>query len=143
MPTTQGLRSVIDKANAATEKRVAETFRFMEEQKIRKALAPNEWEKFKHQHIQECATLNQSGQPLQSDAYGVNELTLRNTDTGKSVKFTFNPDMPCVFYDGDDSGHFAFKPSADGMTLQWFHPKYKRVVTIGEIFFETIKYLIS
>jgi hypothetical protein len=142
--SVQGLRSLIDKTNASDEKRAAETFRFMEEQKIRKALAPNEWEKLKDTLIRECITFSQSTEhALLSDTLGINELVLRNARTGKSVKFTYGADMPCVFYEGDERGHFAFRPSADGMTLQWFDPRYNRIITIEDIVFETTKYLIK
>jgi hypothetical protein len=140
----QGIRSLIDEINAADEKRAAETFRFMEEQKIRKALAPNEWDKLKTQLIQKCATFNQSTEhALQSEKRGVNELILRNAGTGKSAKFSYSADVPCVFFEGyDGGGHFGFRPSADGITLQWFDTKRNTATSINDLVFEIIAYLI-
>src|SRR5438132_503889 len=113
--------SIVDAVNADEAKRSAETFRFMEEQKIKKALAPKEWEKLKAQLIQECGKFSQStGHQLQSEPRGLNELKLRNASTGRIAKFTYNADVPCIFFEGyDGGGHFAFRPSADGTLLQW------------------------
>jgi hypothetical protein len=140
----QGLRSLIDKANAATERRAAETFRFMEEQKIRKTLAPSEWETFKGQLIQECASLAQSTEHrIQSETRGANELILKHLATNNTAKFAYNADMPCVFFEGyDGGGHFAFRPSADGMTLQWFDTKRNAPTSINDLVFEIAAYLI-
>jgi len=140
----QGLRLLIDKANAVTERRAAETSRFMKEQKIRKTLAPNEWEKFKAQIIQECATHTESTENrLASEPRGANELILKNLATNKTAKFVYSADMPCVLFEGyDGGGHFAFRPSADGMSVQWFDVKRNGPTSINEIVFEVIAYLI-
>jgi hypothetical protein len=141
----QGLRSIFDKINAADEERAAETFRFMEEQKIRKTLAPIEWEKLKEQLIRECANLTSASTKhvIQAETQGVNELRLKNTSTGKTAKFTYKPEMPCVVFEGfDGGGHFAFRPSADGMTVQWFDTKRNTVTSINDISFEVTAYLI-
>jgi len=138
------LRPLVDAVNADEAKRSAETFRFMEEQKIKKALAPKEWEKLKAQLIQECGKFSQStGHQLQSEPRGLNELKLRNASTGRMAKFTYNADVPCIFFEGyDGGGHFAFRPSADGTLLQWVDTKRNSVTTINELVFEITAYLI-
>jgi hypothetical protein len=117
----QALRSLIDSINADEETRAAETFRFMEEQKIKKALGPALWEDLKTKFEQSCVAIEQSS-PLRLEFLtdGINEITIVNAKNGKTAVLSYNSDVPCVFYrTPKDKGQMTFRVSPDGNAVQF------------------------
>lgn len=117
----QDLRQFIESINTDKENRVAETFRFMEEQKIKKALGPALWEGLKQKLEEFCAATGKSS-PLKLEflTEGINEISIVNTEHGKTALLSYNSDVPCVFYQTPkDKGQMTFRVSPDGNTVQF------------------------
>jgi hypothetical protein len=116
----QGIRPLIDRINADEARRAAETFRFMEEQKIKKALGPALWEDLKAKLEEFCtATEKSSPSKLQFTAEGVYEVSIVNMKDGRTASLEYNTDVPCVFYQTPKSkGQMTFRVSPDGNAVQ-------------------------
>lgn len=111
----QGLRPIIDRINTAEERRAAETFRFMEEQKIRKAYAPRLWDELKQEFKKQCeAVVKSSSVRLLCEENGINELKVSAPKTGSAAVLTLNIDVPCIFYrTPHGNGEIRFGVSVD------------------------------
>jgi phage regulator Rha-like protein len=53
-------RSLIDEINTEDERCFVDNYSFMEEQKIKKALAPAQWEEMKNALAEECTKVSKS-----------------------------------------------------------------------------------
>lgn len=111
----------------------------VEEQKIKNALAAKEWEKLKTHVFAECKKINQSSSvKLGFSAEGINEIVISNSDNGKRASLSYDPDVPCVFYETPmNSGHLAFRVSPDGTAVQFV--RHGATTLIGTIAFDLIK----
>src|SRR5207245_4617690 len=112
----QDLRYLISGIRSKAEKDAVEAFRFMEEQKIKKALAPKLWERLRDRLKKECGDmLNASGVRIVAEEPTINELILTNADNGRQVSLSYGSDVPCIFFEGyNDGGHFGFQISHNG-----------------------------
>jgi len=117
----QDLRSLIDSINAEEETRAAETFRFMEEQKIKKALGPALWEDLKIEFEKSRGAIEKSSSlRLEFVSEGINEISIVNATNGKTAVLSYNSDVPCVFYrTPKDKGQMTFRVSPDGNAIQF------------------------
>jgi hypothetical protein len=117
----QGIRPLIDKINADEAKQAAETFRFMEEQKIKKALGPALWEDLKAKLEEFCTSTGKSSpSKLRFTTEGVYEVSIANERDGRTAFLEYNSDVPCVFYKTPTSkGQMTFRVSPDGNAVQF------------------------
>lgn len=92
----------------------------MEDQKIRKALAPAVWEELKKTLADHCSSIGKvSPVKLECKADGINTFKLANLGDRRQAILTYNPDVPCIFYKTPlDSGPLTFRVSADGTCVQ-------------------------
>ena len=92
-----GIRSLIEQINVDAEIKAAETYRFMEEQKIKKALAPAQWEDLQTSLEDECDKIKASS-PMQLalEKEGIYEFTITNLRNGKAISLRYDPDVPCI-----------------------------------------------
>lgn len=113
------LRGTIEQLNSLDKQRIAETHRFMEEQKIKKGLGPELWEKLAAKIGEFCAAIGESSPAdLTCSAEGIYVLSITNIKNGRSAKLEYNRDVPCIFYKTPSgSGHLAFRVSADGNSV--------------------------
>ena len=111
----------IERLNSEEERRRAETFRFMEEQKIKKALGPALWEELKAKLREYCdAIADSSSAKIKVSAQGLYVLSVTNVKDGRSAELSYNREVPCVFYrTPSGSGRLAFRVSADGNSLDF------------------------
>lgn len=119
--TDSAVRSIIDKANAAEIYRLLETERFVEEQKIKKAHAPDLWAEVKAQIKLTCESITAvSPASIIREEHDINSLTLRNGKTGQAVSVNFSVDEPCILYEGPVAGRkrISFGVSADGNSVR-------------------------
>jgi len=116
----QDLRNLIEKINTEEGKRLAENFRFMEEQKIKKTLGPNLWEQLKAALKANCeSVVNSSPSQLEYNESGIYRVTITDPRTGRSAVLNYDDQVPCVFYKTpSDKDHMAFRVSADGNSVQ-------------------------
>jgi hypothetical protein len=134
----QDSRELIDGINAEEEKRCAETYRFMEEQKIKKALAPAQWEELKSDLATHCEKIRRSSPvDIVVEEDGPDRISLTNTRNGKSLSMSYNANVPCIQYVVPGrSGHFGFRVAADGASIQLMDgpvPKQTRDVAFDAI----------
>lgn len=100
---------LIDRARAEVESRNAETFRFMEEQKIRRALAPAQWEAFKESLRVECDRMIRIGVNIVPE-FKDSVIHLLNVPKGAVVALAFDDAVPCVHCEiRGRKSHFAFQ----------------------------------
>jgi hypothetical protein len=116
----QGLRSLITGINDADSRRQMEGSRFVEEQKIRKALAPTQWEALKLNLKKHCEAVNRSSPvTLKFREDGINDVFVANVSDGREAELSYISDVPCITYKTPvDSGHFPFRVSPDGTMVQ-------------------------
>ncbi len=92
-------RSLIDEINAEDERRFVDNYTFMEEQKIKKALAPAQWEEMKIALAEECTKVSKSSRATFAfESEGINECSIRNLRNGKLLSMKYSPDVPCIQY---------------------------------------------
>src|SRR5438046_90019 len=97
----QGLRLIIERLSADRERRAAETFRFMEEQRIKKVLAPKQWEELREALQRECKTLeHQSDLSFVIETPDIDSLKITNVNSGRQASFTHNHNVPCISFEG-------------------------------------------
>jgi hypothetical protein len=135
----QDLRFLIDTINAADEKRAAETFRFMEERKIKKIFVPKEWGKLKDGFRRALQGVRETAVHLEHKERGDSEFIVTNSDNGRRVSFTYSPDAQCIFYDNVD--YYAFRISPDGTSVLWVDSKTKLVTGPDEVIEDAIMHL--
>ena len=116
----QELRSLITRINDADSRRQIEGLRFVEEQKIKKALAPAQWELLKQSLSKHCKAVAQSSSvTLEFREDGINDAVLTNVKDGRTAELSYVNDVPCVTYKTPvDSEHFPFRVSPDGTMFQ-------------------------
>jgi hypothetical protein len=126
----QDLRAVVERINSAELRREAETFRFMEEQKIKKALGPAEWEKLKRSLASHCEAIGESSPTsFRFQEEGVNAVEITNIRNGKTARLSYNSDVPCIMFRTPvSSGHVAFRVSPDGTMVQFIVNDIPRLV---------------
>jgi len=130
----QTSRDLVDSAIADEEIRAAETYRFMEEQKIKKELAPAQWDDLKRALVAEHERLSKSSRlNLTIEDDGLSELSIRNNDIGKAMFLKYNPNAVCIQYVLPDgrNGHFGFQVNRTGTVVQIMDGAVSRM--IGEI----------
>jgi len=140
----QGLRLIIERLSADRERRAAETFRFMEEQRIKKVLAPKQWEELRESLQKECKSLErQSDLSFLIETPDIDSLKITNAKSGRQASFAYNPDVPCISFKGyDDGGYFGFMVSADGISVQLFDVKRTVPTSVNEITLDVMQYLV-
>src|SRR5438876_336992 len=92
----QELQPIISKLNVDEENRAAESFRFMEEQRIKKAHAPQIWNDLKEKLTKACEEIPIE---LRVDS-GINKLKIKNLGNGRLLVLSFDPMVPCILCDG-------------------------------------------
>jgi hypothetical protein len=118
----QGLRSLIDLVKSEEERRMLENFRFMEEQKIKKTIAPRLWEELKKHLAEFCSEMKRTAPSsrIQFHADNANEVSIANLKTGKTASLSYSPDVPCIFCDGlERQIRIGFSVSDDGNAVQF------------------------
>ncbi|MBV9498671.1 MAG: hypothetical protein JO138_04810 [Acidobacteriaceae bacterium] len=95
--------------------------RFVEEQRIKKALAPRKWAKLREDLQNECEqTRNASSVSIRLESPAANEAKLRNLESGAMALLTYVPDVPCIFYESPKRhGQIVFRLSSDRASLQF------------------------
>jgi len=134
----RNIRSLVEEINFRDQERIAETFRFMEEQKIRKALAPNLWEGLKKEIFGQCdAIVRSSSVRIECEEDGINRLLVTNPNSGATASLELNPEVPCVFYrSATQKGQLMTRVSPDGSAIQWIWngvPKSDTDIALGII----------
>jgi len=117
----QTSRKLIESLIAEDDRRAAETYRFMEEQKIKKGIAPEKWEELRVALIAECEKVSRnSSRQISVEESDSDHLDIRNMESGVVLSMTYNPDVPCIQYTlpTGRSGHFGFRVARDGMSVQ-------------------------
>ena len=139
----QDIRSIIDRINTAAEQRAAETYRFMEEQKIKKALGPALWEDLKRLLEKNSdQVMKSSPLRLRFSTDGINDVSVKNITDGRTATLIYNPDVPCVFYKNPgDQGQLTFRVSPDGNSVQFMRGLV--ALMLDEIVFGTINNIIE
>jgi hypothetical protein len=100
----------------------------MEEQKIKKALAPAQWEELKDTFKHECARAKGSS-PVQlvMEEDGINEATVTNLRNGKAISLRYDPNVPCIHVSvGGKTGDIGFRASFDGLSVQFMEGEFPR-----------------
>jgi hypothetical protein len=115
------METLIREINRAAELAAVEAYKFMEEQKIKKALAPVQFEEFKKACEAECKNIGAvSPVKLHFGEESPHEFSVTNLRSGKIVSFRYDPDVPCIHFNAPDSkGHIAFHVSPQGTMLQF------------------------
>jgi len=117
----QSSEDLLHSLHAEDQVRTAESGRFMEEQQIKRALAPAQWEALKLALQDECAAIKQaSAVTLEFESEWPWNSTIRNTRTGQIATLRYDPTVPCIHYlTGKWAGHFTFRVGPDGTMLQF------------------------
>jgi hypothetical protein len=117
----QDLRSLIENFNAQDEKKATENYRFMEEQKIKKSLAPRLWEDLKRGFSQHCDEIRKSSsRNLVAKNEGIYVLSILDKKSGREALLKYDANVPCVHYDTpSEKGEFTFRVSPDGNSLDF------------------------
>jgi hypothetical protein len=89
-------RDLIESINAEEEKHYVEGYRFMQEQKIKKALAPAQWEDLKDTLKNEGARAKASSPVQLVLEEGIYDATVTNLQNGKAMALRYDPDVPCI-----------------------------------------------
>jgi hypothetical protein len=124
-------RSLIDEINTEDERCFVDNYSFMEEQKIKKALAPAQWEEMKNALAEECTKVSKSSRATFAfESEGINECSIRNLRNGKMLSMKYNPDVPCIQYTTPEgkSGHFGFRVNREGTILQIMDGQYPKLL---------------
>ena len=105
----------------AADLKAAEDYCFMESQKIKKSLAPAQFELFKKACETECENIGKiSPVELHFEEESTREFSVRNLRSGRMVSFAYDPDVPCIHFESPKGhGHIAFHLSSDGTMLQF------------------------
>lgn len=134
------MRDLAAAIRAENERIFAEKYCFMEEQKIKKALAPQQWDEL-------CAALDEEGRRI--NALAARDLvscerpypdsaTVRNLSDGRTVTLRYDPDVPCIHYEipGGKKGHLGFRVAFDGTSVQIMDGRYpKRIAEVAQDIF--------
>lgn len=131
------LSDVIERLNSEEEQRQAETFRFMEEQKIKKALGLPLWEELKAKLREDCDFVAKSSPVrLNVAAHGAYALTLTNVKDGRTIELIYNRDVPCVLYKiPSGSGRLTFRVAADGNSVGFVQDEIPKSLDDLSVFF--------
>ena len=115
------MQTLIAEINRAAELKAAEEYCFMETQKIKRSLAPAQFEAFKKACETECENIGKvSPVQLHFEEESPHEFSVTNLRSGKVVSFRYDPDVPCIHFETPKgTGHIAFHVSADGTMLQF------------------------
>lgn len=131
---------------AAEERRSAERFCFMEEQKIKKALAPRIWDELVANLRDQAKRIGEvSPVRLAADLRSAYELRLTNSETGRRVLLTYVPDVPCINFDGfEGGGYWPFKVNRDGTAVQLFDVQRNIVIArVSDVAFDLVRSLVA
>ena len=115
-----GIRSLIEQINVDAEIKAAETYRFVEEQKIKKALAPAQWEDLQERLEGECDKIKASS-PMQLalEKENIYEITVTNLGNGKAITLRYDRDVPCIHVNArGKSGHLGFRVVFPGTSVE-------------------------
>jgi hypothetical protein len=135
-------RDLIDSINAEEERRYVESYRFMEEQKIKKALAPAQWEEFK-QTLEDSVRKTGAVSPviISFESDYPDEAVLRNQRNGRIARLIYNPDVPCVQYQTPTkSGTYTFRLNTGGTILQFMDGARPKLT--GELAYDIIRTIL-
>jgi len=121
------MQTLIREINRAAELAAVEAYNFMEQQKIKKALAPTQWKQFKVEFKAECENIGSNQFHFEESSPG--EFTVRSLRTALVATLRYDPDVPCIHFETPvSSGHFGFHVSADGNTLQFVDGGLPRLI---------------
>jgi hypothetical protein len=101
----------------------------MEEQRIKKALAPAQWYELKQTLEKECWGISRACPALLScETEYAHEAVVRNLRTGRITSLRYDPDVPCVHFENPGTSEaFTFRVSVDGTRLQFMYRELPRL----------------
>lgn len=137
---------LLTELRAADERRFAERFCFMEEQKIKKALAPRIWEELIAELRGQAKRIGEvSSVRLVAEQRSAYEFRLTHPDTGRRVLLTYAPDVPCINFDGfEGGGYWPFKVNRDGTAVQLFDVRRNvPIAHVSDVAFEIVRSLVA
>jgi alpha-acetolactate decarboxylase len=109
---------LIDRLRPEAESRKAETFRFMEEQKIKRSLAPAQWEALKEQLKSNCDRINSSSAAHLSVEFKDGAVRLLNVNKGTYISLAYDDSVPCVHCSvNGHRSHLAFQVANNGTSV--------------------------
>jgi hypothetical protein len=95
-----------------------ETEKFVEEQRIKKSLAPGFWKKLSTDFQLECTKVASTGVNMRFDLLNDGAFHITNFQKGRRASFRYDPNVPCIF--GNINGKetvIAFKVDESGNNL--------------------------
>jgi hypothetical protein len=107
---------LISSINSDEERRFVESYRFMEEQKIKKVFGPDHWQDLKLALENECQNIRRSSS-AQFDLVpdGIYDATLVNQRSGASLHLRYETDVPCIRVTlGEKTGYLHFRLNPNG-----------------------------
>ena len=115
------MQTLIAEITRAAESKAAEEYCFMETQKIKKALAPVQFEEFKKTCDDECRKIRAvSPVQLHFEDTPPFEFSITNLRSGRVASFRYDLDVPCIHFETlEGTGHIGFHVSPDGTMLQF------------------------
>jgi hypothetical protein len=117
----QDLRALIDKINESESRRLIEGRRFVEEQQIKKKLAPQQWEILKKSLAAHCESIGKSSSvDIRFREDGINEVVITNVTKEGQIHLSYVPEVPCIEYQTPShEGNFFFRVGQGGTSLQF------------------------
>ena len=135
--------ALVSRLSGELEKQAVARFCFMEEQKIKKSLAPRVWDALADNLRKQAKRIGEvSPVDLLAERRSAYELRLTNRNSGRRVKLNYDPDVPCIHFEGfEGGGYFAFKVNPDGTQVQLFDVKRNIPVSIEDVAFDIVRTL--
>jgi hypothetical protein len=138
------INAICDTIRRRDHARMVRMENFIEEQKIKKALAPIQWELLK-KHLEHTRKAMADVSPVQLTirlAANGHAMTVSNPENGRRVTLSYDPDVPCIHVQGyDGSPYFAFQAVNNGSDVQFFD-QMKNIGTMADdIVFDVTHYL--
>jgi hypothetical protein len=132
-------RGLIEGICCAEERRFGESYRSMEELKIKKALAPAKWEELKAALKDQCAQMMAvSPVHLVMEESTPFEFSVANPENGGAAQLRYEGDVPCIVTTvGGKSADLFFRVSQDGTSIQIVQGPFVR--NVAEIALELIR----
>ena len=136
----KNIQELIKCLNSEDKRLMRKAYRFMEEQKIKKALSPTQWEDLKSQLRGHCEKIKSifPGE-YRTGGRWINEFAVRNMRNGNIFLFLMIPKSPRIHFVNpvEEEGHYAFRVVSDGTAIQMMDGAYPR--SAAEIAFRIMK----
>ena len=116
------MKSLVDKINAADAARELNRAWFVEQQHIKKNLAPQLWRSLLAVLQEKCGSINKSTKArIVIETINDSEVKLTNAETGAWLHLQYDDGTPCVWFQSPGpSDYYAFKVDDDGSGVKFF-----------------------